>query len=194
MLTPTAGGGLRSSCRSIVVLQCQTRNRQRHTAAMPGGRTCGDSHSQCGHQIKRLINSDPKHCRMQKASEPTWPPNRGRLEDDQHPCGPAFPHTHPWVYPCVRVRHRTWVLTTRALFKLQFGFFDDFAMSRGTPKTSATNLTRPCSSYSHPQQRLISPTPHLPPKGGIWACDSNTGSCRRPPLGGLKMGGIASLS
>ena len=23
----------------------------------------------------------------------------------------------------------------------------------------------------HPQQRLISPTPHLPPKGGIWACE-----------------------
>ena len=47
----------------------------------------------------------------------------------------------------------------------------------------------------HPQQRLISPTPHLPPKGGIWVCElKNTGSCRRPPLGGLKMGGIASLS
>ena len=23
----------------------------------------------------------------------------------------------------------------------------------------------------HPQQRLISPMPHLPPKGGIWACE-----------------------
>ena len=24
---------------------------------------------------------------------------------------------------------------------------------------------------AHPQQRLIRPTPHLPPKGGIWACE-----------------------
>ena len=44
----------------------------------------------------------------------------------------------------------------------------------------------------HPQQRLISPTPHLPPKGGIWACElkKKTGRRRWPPLGGLKMGGL----
>ena len=52
------------------------------------------------------------------------------------------------------------------------------------------------NTAKYPQQRLISPTPHLPPKGGILACElkRNTGSCRRPPLGGLKIGGIASLS
>ena len=35
-------------------------------------------------------------------------------------------------------------------------------------------MAGPPLGHRHPQQRLISPMPHLPPKGGIWACELKT--------------------